>query len=101
MGSGLPSLTRYRTWGIVVALIVMLIFSQRSGVSARQVETCQAINEVKAALVTYIDQQLDRSARALPTIAYYQDHPVELGRALANLERQRQATHEAFAPTSC
>lgn len=101
MGAGLPTLTRYRTWIVVGALVLMLVLSQRSGVAARQVETCQAINEVKAALVTYIDQQLDRSAKSLPTIDYYKRHPVELGRALANLERQRQATHEAFAPTSC
>lgn len=82
-------------------LCVVFLLSQRMGIAARQTETCDAVNEVKVALVSYIDQQLNRSAKSLPTIDYYKRHPVELGRALANLERQRQATHEAFATSSC
>lgn len=86
---------------IFVVLGVLMIYNQRAGNQARIYENCQAINDVKAALVTYVDQQIARSAKSLPTIDYYKRHPVELGRALANLERQRTATHEAFAPTSC
>lgn len=101
MGPGLPNLSKYRTWLVVLGLVLLLVASQRSGIVARQQANCEAINEVKATLVTYVDQQIDRSSKSLPTIEYYKNHPVELGRALANLERQRQATHEAFAPSSC
>lgn len=101
MGAGLPGVTRYRTWIAVAVLCVVFLLSQRMGLAARQTETCEAVNEVKAALVTYVDQQLNRAAKSLPTIDYYHRHPVELGRQLAALERQRQSTHEAFAPTSC
>ncbi len=86
---------------LIAALVVLLVYNHRSGLWARQTETCDAVNEVKMALVSYIDQQLARSAKSLPTIEYYRNHPVELGRALSNLERQRVATHEAFAPTDC
>ena len=85
----------------MVLLGVLLFYNNHSGLLARQADTCAAINEVKAQLVSYIDQQISRSQKSLPTVEYYQRHPVELGRALANLERQRTATHEAFAPTSC
>lgn len=94
-------MTRWRPWLLIGGLFVLMFVSQRTGLAARQFETCEAINETKAALVLYIDQQIDRSSKSLPTIDYYKTHPVELGRALANLQRQRQATHEAFAPTSC
>lgn len=89
----------YAVLGLMLAAV--LYYNSHAGLIARQHETCDAVNEVKATLVLYIDQQLARSAKSLPTIDYYRDHPVELGRALANLERQRTATHEAFAPTSC
>jgi len=96
--------SRYR--GIIYAVLgvlfmALLVYNNHAGLIARQNETCDAVNEVQAALVTYVDQQISRSAKSLPTIDYYKRHPVELGRALSNLERQRQATHQAFAPTSC
>lgn len=102
MGADLPRLSgRRQTWLILGALVSVFIYSLTQGLAARQSETCDAVNEVKAQLVSYIDAQLIRSAKALPTIDYYKQHPVELGRALANLSEQREATHLAFAPTSC
>lgn len=89
------------TAALFAALFLILLYNQRAGLQARQSETCAAINETKAALVAYIDQQLDRSLRSLPTIDYYRRHPVELGKALSDLQEQREQTHEAFAPTSC
>lgn len=92
---------QYATVALVVFLAALLIVNQRTGLSARQRQTCEAINQTKAALVNYIDQQIARSSRSLPTIQYYKKHPVELGRALADLQRQREETHLAFAQTNC
>lgn len=93
---------------LVCALVVVFVYSQRDGTAARDRaqadqarENCEAINEVKAALVKYIGAQLDRSARSLPTIDYYRNHPVELGKALANLQQQREETAVAFAEKEC
>lgn len=91
----------YASLVLVGVLVLAVLWNQHDGLPARQRETCAAINEVKSTLVSYIDQQLNRAAKSLPTIEYYKQHPVELGRQLAAIERQRQATHEAFAPTSC
>ena len=91
----------WATWGCILLVAAILLYNQRLGLAARTLETCETVNEVKATLVVYINQQIDRSQRSIPTIAYYQDHPVELGRALANLQEQRRQTSEAFAPTDC
>lgn len=92
---------KYVTPALIVILGLLLFYNNHSGSLARQERNCDAINEVKAQLVSYIDQQIARSSKSLPTVDYYRRHPVELGKALASLERQRSATHEAFAPTSC
>lgn len=91
----------YAMFGVVCVLTLLLFYNQRAGLAARQVETCKAINETKLALVSYIDKQIERSQRSLPTIEYYRNHPVELGKALSQMNEQRTQTHEAFAPTDC
>ena len=95
-------------YALIILLAVGLLYGQREGNQARirevqriSLENCESVNKVKLTLSTYINQQISRSARSLPTIDYYRRHPVELGRALANIERQRQATNKAFAPTPC
>lgn len=95
------SIRRWLTPVVVTLLFAILLYNQQAGLQARQRETCQAINETKAALVVYIDQQISRSIKSLSSIDYYRRHPVELGKALRNLELQRQQTHEAFAPSDC
>lgn len=92
---------RWSTLALVGLLGLLLVYNNHSGLLARQTETCEAVNQVKASLTSYIEQQLSRSAKSLPTIDYYKRHPVELGRALANLAEQREQTRQAFAPTSC
>lgn len=89
------------TWFLILLLGIILLWSQHAGTVARQRDTCNQVNALKLALIGYVDNQLDRSAKSLPTVGYYRQHPVELGRQLAAINRQRIATHDAFAPSSC
>ena len=86
----------WATVGAVILLLFVLAWGQRSGIPAKQrenaeqtVEVCRAVNEVTVTLRTYILQQIKRSERTLPTLEYYKNRPVELGRALANITRQK------------
>lgn len=96
------------TAAAVIVLACVLLYNGKNGAPARAerseslaVEVCQENNAVKAALRDYIIEQIDRSQRSLPTIEYYQNHPVELGKALANIRAQRDDTRTAFAPKPC
>ena len=89
------------TWGLIILVGIVLLWSQHAGTAARQRDTCHQVNDLKTALIAYVDNQLDRAAKSLPTVGYYRQHPVELGRQLAAINRQRAATREAFAPSSC
>ena len=93
---------------IFSTLLLILFYNQHSGLQARQRETraaleytCSSVNQQRSALVAYINQQLDRAEKSIPTLNYYQHHPVELGRALANISRQRRETQRAVAPLDC
>lgn len=95
-------------WGLVIVLAVVLLYNQHSGNQARirdannsVTETCRAVNLERGALREYIGQQIDRAEKSLPTLNYYQHHPVELGRALSNLANQRRETNRAFKPLDC
>ena len=92
---------QYLTWLLICVGLVVVIYGQRSGVQAKQHDTCVQVNQIKEAIRSYVDNQLDRSVKSLPTIGYYRDHPVELGRQLAEINRQREATQAAFVDGSC
>lgn len=83
------------------ALIAVVWWTGHSGVAVQSQRNCEAINQSNAVLEHYIEQQINRAVDSLPTIEYYKQHPVELGRQLRNLEEQRAATREAFAPRPC
>ena len=95
-------------WGLVVILALILLYNQRSGNQARirdtkqsQIDLCLAQNSERSALRDYISAQIDRAEKSIPTLNYYQHHPVELGRALSNLASQRAETRRVFAPIPC
>ena len=89
------------TWALIIVLIGVVIYGQRSGPAAQSHSTCVAVNQVKDAIRSYVNNQLDRAEKSIPTISYYINHPVELGRQLAEINRQRAATNEAFVDSSC
>jgi hypothetical protein len=89
------------TLGLIVLLLGLLWWNNHAGLNAKQQQNCQAINNERQAILNYIDQQLDRAEKSLPTIGYYKQHPVELGRQLAAINLQRQDAAKAFAQVSC
>lgn len=98
----------WQTAAAVVALLLVMAWGQRQGTpaTARDAETqsqevCVAVNSVKLQLRAYILQQIARSEKTIPTLEYYKNRPVELGRALANIETQRRQTNDAFVETPC
>lgn len=98
----------FTMWGLLVILALILLYNQHSGNQARirdtkqtQIEMCQALNAQRKSLTDYIESQIDRAEKSIPTLNYYQHHPVELGRALANMARQRKETQRAFGPLEC
>ena len=95
-------------WGLLLFLALILLYNQHSGNQARirdtrqtQLDMCGALNAERESLRDYIGGQIDRAEKSIPTLNYYQHHPVELGRALANMARQRKETQRAFAPLEC
>lgn len=72
----------------VVAVVVALVVTS----STARTE-CLKVEAVKA----YIEDSILRGEKTLPTLAYYKEHPIELGVALSELRRERGE----FAPAAC
>src|SRR6187401_2719542 len=95
----------WATTAALIALLAVLVYGQLNGVPAQSrdavgktTDVCQAVNELKDGFHKFVDAQLDRAAKSLPTIDYYRSHPVELGRQLALLKQQHEDIHVVVAP---
>ena len=86
---------------IFSVLLVVLYWSHHNGVIAQQQKTCADLNQTKAALVGYFNEQIERAKTTLPTLQYYKDHPRELGEQLQLLRQQQMEFNQALAPTKC
>lgn len=105
----MPASNRSKSTTIaLLALLAALVYGQVRGTPAQSrqavdktTEVCVAVNQMKAAWVEYVDKQIGRAKKTLPTIDYYRKHPVELGKQLALLDRQKNELHRKFAPDEC
>lgn len=81
--------------------LLVFAYGQRSGTAARQRDTCEQVNELKAAITNFIAAADKRSIKALPENSYYRAHPVELGKAIAQINQQEVEAQQAFAQSNC
>lgn len=93
---------------IFIALLGALWWNQDRGAQhqanetrALAVQVCERQNDANETLLSYIEQQLDRAEKTIPTFSYYRAHPEERATALRNLHQQRRDTREAFRTEPC
>lgn len=86
---------------IFAVLLALVWYDQGQGETAVVNRMCATLNQSNASLHKYIDTQLARAEKTLPTLDYYKQHPSELHDALNRIIEQRRETDEALAPTDC
>lgn len=94
----MASLTSWIVGGLAFLLVVTvtgfaaaawIVVDSRSSVTASQERSDQA-------LACYIEPQLDRAEKTLPTLQYYKDNPKELAAQIKLIKQQRALTYATW-----
>lgn len=83
-----------QAWVIGGAMFVLTLVI--TGIFAVAYVIVHQNHKANSAIACYIEAQSERARAAIPSIAYYKNHPGELANALAQIDEQLAAAHDAF-----